>query len=195
MRVIAGRFGGRRLDAPKGRTTRPTSDRVREALFSMLGEMSGIVALDLFAGTGALGIEALSRGAERVVFVERATRAVATLKANLAALELGEGEAEVRVGDALGSLRTARARGETYDLVFVDPPYRHVGELQSGLSALLPALLSPEARVVVESDRRAPAELALQRITRRRYGDTTITIHRLPADGDDGYRAEAEDVK
>jgi 16S rRNA (guanine966-N2)-methyltransferase len=189
MRVIAGRFGGRRLSAPRGRTTRPTSDRVREALFSMLGELDGIVALDLFAGTGALGIEALSRGAERVVFMERDASAVAALRANLAALGLSESEAMVRVGDALGSLRAARARGETYDLVFVDPPYKYVGELKSGLSALLPALLSREARVVVESDRRAPAELALQTITRRRYGDTTITIQRLPADEQDGYRA------
>lgn len=195
MRVIAGRLGGRRLSAPRGRTTRPTSDRVREALFSMLGELDGIVALDLFAGSGALGIEALSRGAERVVFVERDASAVATLRANLATLGLGESEATVRVGEALGSLRAARARGETYDLVFVDPPYRHASELQSALSALLPALLGPGARVVVESDRRVPAELALEMITRRRYGDTTITIHRLPAEGKDGYRAEAEDLE
>jgi 16S rRNA (guanine966-N2)-methyltransferase len=195
MRVIAGRLGGRRLGAPPGRTTRPTSDRVREALFSMLGELDGIVALDLFAGSGALGIEALSRGAERVVFVERDAGAVATLRANLAALGLGESEATVRVGDALGSLRAARARGEKYDLVFVDPPYRHASELQSALSALLPAVLGPQARVVVESDRRAPLRLALERITQRRYGDTTITIHRLPMESGDGYRAEAEDVK
>jgi 16S rRNA (guanine966-N2)-methyltransferase len=168
---------------------------VREALFSMLGELDGIVALDLFAGTGALGIEALSRGAERAVFVERDASAVAVLRANLAALELGESEASVRVGDALGALRAARARGETYDLVFVDPPYRHVGELGSRLSALLPALLSPKARVVVESDRRAPAELALETITQRRYGDTTITIYRRGPESKDGYRAEPEDVE
>jgi 16S rRNA (guanine966-N2)-methyltransferase len=195
MRVIAGRLGGRRLSAPKGRTTRPTSDRVREALFSMLGELDGVVALDLFAGSGALGIEALSRGAERVVFVERDASAVSTLRANLTALGLNETEATVRVGEALASLRAARARDETYDLVFIDPPYRHASELQGALSALLPALLSPTARVVVESDRRAPAELALETITRRRYGDTTITIHRLPAEGKDGYRAGAEDLE
>jgi 16S rRNA (guanine966-N2)-methyltransferase len=195
MRVIAGRLGGRRLSAPKGRTTRPTSDRVREALFSMLGELDGVVALDLFAGSGALGIEALSRGAERVVFVERDASAVSTLRANLTALGLDETEATVRVGEALASLRAAQAREETYDLVFIDPPYRHASELQGALSALLPALLSPTARVVVESDRRAPGELALETITRRRYGDTTITIHRLPAEGKDGYRAGAEDLE
>ncbi len=161
----------------------------------MLGELDGSVALDLFAGSGALGIEALSRGAERVVFVERDASAVATLRANLAALGLGEQEATVRVGDALGSLRAARARDETYDLVFIDPPYRCASELQGALSALLPALLSPTARVVVESDRRVPAGLALETMTRRRYGDTTITIHRLPTAGKDGYRAEAEDLE
>ncbi|HXP99981.1 MAG TPA: 16S rRNA (guanine(966)-N(2))-methyltransferase RsmD [Solirubrobacteraceae bacterium] len=191
MRVIAGRLGGRRLSAPPGRTTRPTSDRVREALFSMLGELDGAVALDLFAGSGALGIEALSRGARRVVFVERDASALAALRANLASLGLGEEQAQVRAGDALRALRAARARRETYDLVFVDPPYRRASELGSGCSVLLPALLSPGARVVVESDRRAPAELALQTIARRRYGDTTITIQCLPADGDDG----CDDVK
>jgi 16S rRNA (guanine966-N2)-methyltransferase len=179
MRVIAGRLGGRRLQAPRGRsTTRPTSDRVREALFSMLGDLRGSVALDLFAGTGALGIEALSRGAERVVFVERDRAAVRALQANLVALGLAAPEAELRVGDALAVLRTARGVGETYDLVFVDPPYRQTRELEGELSALLPALLAPGARVVVESDRRAPAELPLEVVQARRYGDTTITIHR-----------------
>lgn len=178
MRVIAGRLGGRRLEAPRGRlTTRPTSDRVREALFSMLGGLEGIIALDLFAGTGALGIEALSRGAERVVFVERDQAAVQALRANLASLALVAPEAEVRVGDALAALRAARRAAETYDLVFVDPPYEQTRELGAELSVLLPALLAPDARVVVESDRRMPAELPMEVVRQRRYGDTTITIH------------------
>lgn len=179
MRVIAGRLGGRRLQAPPGRArTRPTSDRVKEALFSMLGDLRGAVALDLFAGTGALGIEAISRGAKRVVFVERDRVAVQALQANLAALGLAVPEAEVRVGDALVALRAARRAGETYDLVFVDPPYGQTRELAGELSALLPALLAPAGRVVVESDRRTPAELPLEVVQRKRYGDTTITIHR-----------------
>ncbi|HTA13348.1 MAG TPA: 16S rRNA (guanine(966)-N(2))-methyltransferase RsmD [Solirubrobacteraceae bacterium] len=178
MRVIAGRLGGRRLTAPRGRArTRPTSDRVREALFSMLGELDGLVALDLFAGTGALGIEALSRGAERAVFVERDAAAIRALRTNLDLLGLRAPEAEVRVGDALLALRAARKSAETYDLVFVDPPYRQAREVRDGLSALLPALLAPGARVVVESDRRAPAELPMAVAQQRRYGDTTITIH------------------
>ncbi len=133
MRVIAGRFGGRRLVAPKGRTTtRPTSDRVREAIFSMLGDLGeeeDARVLDLFAGTGALGIEALSRGAARAVFVERDGAALAALRANLSALGLGEERAEVRRGEALAALRSARERAETYDLVLIDPPYRRAGAM------------------------------------------------------------------
>jgi 16S rRNA (guanine966-N2)-methyltransferase len=186
MRVIAGRLGGRRLKAPRGRMrTRPTSDRVREALFSMLGELDGAVVLDLFAGTGALGIEALSRGAERVVFVERDGAAIQALRGNLAQLGLGKLEAEVRAGDARAALRAAREAGETYDLVFVDPPYRQTRELGSDLSALLPAVLALGARVVVESDRRAQAELPLAVAQQRRYGDTTITIHRHVTEDND----------
>ncbi|HEX4838399.1 MAG TPA: 16S rRNA (guanine(966)-N(2))-methyltransferase RsmD [Solirubrobacteraceae bacterium] len=187
--MIAGRLRGRRLTAPRGGTsTRPTSDRVREATFSMLGELEGTVALDLFAGTGALGIEALSRGAERVVFVERDAAALQALGANLAQLGLAAPEAQVRAGDALAALRAARRGGETYDLVFVDPPYRHARELGGGLSALLPALLAPGGRVVVESDRRAPIELPFEVVRERRYGDTVITIHRHLTEGDDEHR-------
>jgi 16S rRNA (guanine(966)-N(2))-methyltransferase RsmD len=158
---------------------------VREALFSMLGELDGTVALDLFAGTGALGIEALSRGTERVVFIERDASAIVALRANLAQLGLEAPAAEVRVGDALAALRTARKAGETYDLVFVDPPYRQACELGGRLSALLPALLTPGARVVVESDRRSTAELPLEVVQQKRYGDTKITIHRHVTEDND----------
>jgi 16S rRNA (guanine(966)-N(2))-methyltransferase RsmD len=159
---------------------------VREAVFSMLGELDGAVVLDLFAGTGALGIEALSRGARRVVFVERDRAAIGALGQNIEQLGLAAAEAEVRAGDALAALRTARAAGETYDLVFVDPPYRQASALGSELSALLPALLAPGARVVLESDRRSPGELSMEVAKRRRYGDTMITIHRhLTEDNDE----------
>jgi 16S rRNA (guanine966-N2)-methyltransferase len=177
MRVIAGSLGGRRFKAPAGRVTRPTSERVREALFAMLGPLKDAVVLDLFAGSGALGIEALSRGAERVVFVERDERAVRTLKENVAVLGIDPAEVEVRRADAIAALRSARARKETYDLVFIDPPYRHAPTWGSELSALLPSLLAPAARVVVESDRRAPVDLRVGLHSERRYGDTTIRIH------------------
>jgi 16S rRNA (guanine966-N2)-methyltransferase len=179
MRVIAGKYGGRRLRSPRGRATRPTSERVREALFSMLGELEGAVVLDLFAGTGALAIEALSRGAARAVLVERDARALAALRANLTELGVQAAQAEVRRGEALAALRNASERRETYDLVFVDPPYRHAGVLGRELGAALPPLLAPGARVVWESDRRTePPALPLEVQLRRTYGDTAITIHR-----------------
>ena len=179
MRVIAGRFGGRRLQAPKGRAvTRPTSDRVREAVFSMLGAVEHEQVLDLFAGTGALGIEALSRGAKRAVFVERDGAALAALRVNLESLGLQESEAEVRRAEALGALRTAREHSETYDLVLIDPPYRRASDLGGELALALESLLEPQARVVVESNRRAPLQLPWEIEKERRYGDTSITIHR-----------------
>jgi 16S rRNA (guanine(966)-N(2))-methyltransferase RsmD len=178
MRVIAGRLGGRRIRAPRGRTTRPTAEAVREAVFSMLGDVSGADVLDLFAGSGALGIEALSRGAGRAVFVERSEGSYAALQANLRTLELGRGVALARRSEARAGMRTARRRGETYDLVFIDPPYRQAQDWAAVLRDALPALLKPAARVVIESDRRAPLDLELPLEQRRRYGDTLITIHR-----------------
>src|SRR5271166_6524212 len=114
MRVIAGDLGGRRLKAPRGLVTRPTSDRVREGLFAMLGEVGGASVLDLFAGTGALGVEALSRGAARVVFVERDAGALKALTSNLKALQIAPIAAEVRRTDAFRALRSARTRQDTY---------------------------------------------------------------------------------
>jgi 16S rRNA (guanine(966)-N(2))-methyltransferase RsmD len=178
VRVIAGRLGGRRLRAPRGRSTRPTSDRVREALFAMLGPLDGARVLDLFAGSGALGIEALSRGAAKVVFAERDAAAAGTLRENLKALGIGREEGELRRGDALRALESAREGGEKYDLVFIDPPYRRAPDWGPELSALLPPLLAPAARVVVESDRRLPLQLEMEIERERRYGDTSITIHR-----------------
>ncbi len=159
----------------------------------MLGDLEGITVLDLFAGTGALGIEALSRGAARAVFVERDAAALRALAANLKALDLAaveraepaagtpRPEVAIRRGEARAALRTARRRRETYDLIFVDPPYGDAQAWERELSVALPPLLAPAGRVVVESDRRAPLGLKLEteqkRQQRRRYGDTTITIH------------------
>ena len=176
MRVVAGRFGGRSLVAPRGSSTRPTSDRVREALFSILGSelVEGARVLDLFAGSGALGIEALSRGAAQATFVESSSAAIAVLRRNLDALGV---EGEVRRQDALAYLRSASRDARLYALVFLDPPYRHAIALGPELSTALGPVLAPGARVVAESDRRAPLELDLTLLDERRYGDTLIRIH------------------
>jgi 16S rRNA (guanine966-N2)-methyltransferase len=175
VRVVAGLYRGRRLVAPPGDATRPTSDRVREALFSVLGpSIDRARVLDLFAGSGALGIEALSRGAAAAVFVDRAPAAIKAVRANLDALGI---EADARRLEARAALRMASARSEAYDLVFLDPPYRYAAELGLALSEALPAVLAPGARVVSESDRRAPLELGLPLTDERRYGDTVIRIH------------------
>ena len=144
----------------------------------MLGALGGEVVLDLFAGTGALGIESLSRGAERAVFVERDAGAVRVLRENLSTLGLSPPVGEVRQIDALAALRSALAEQETYDLIFIDPPYSQAHDWAGELSVSLPALMRPRARVVVESDRRAPLRLELGVQRERRYGDTSITIHR-----------------
>jgi 16S rRNA (guanine(966)-N(2))-methyltransferase RsmD len=173
--VIAGRWGGRRLTSPKGAATRPTADRVREALFSILGEfVQDARVLDLFAGSGALGLEALSRGAASATFVDSAPASVTAVRANLEALA---GEAEVRRSDALRFLRAAAGETRQYDLVLLDPPYRQAERLGRELSEALPAVLAPSALVISESDHRAPLPLDLPLKDERRYGDTLIRIH------------------
>jgi 16S rRNA (guanine966-N2)-methyltransferase len=153
---------------------------VREALFSTLGPLDGAAVLDLFAGSGALAIEALSRGAARAVLVERDARAAGVIRANLEALGVGTGEARVLRMPVQRALHDARERGETYDLVLLDPPYRIAPGLGRELSQALPGVLAPGGRVVAESDRRAPLELSLPAVHERRYGDTLIRIHTRP---------------
>lgn len=174
MRVIGGRLGGRRLTAPRGRDTRPTSDRVREALFSILDPVTGARVLDLFAGSGALAIEALSRGAAAATLVDVSPSAIVAITRNLRALGL---DAEVRRQPAGAFLARAHVGAPQYDLVFLDPPYRQASELAPELSVALPRVLAPGARVVAESDRRAPLVLDLEPLDERRYGDTMIHIY------------------
>jgi 16S rRNA (guanine966-N2)-methyltransferase len=175
MRVIAGTYKGRRLQAPPGLDTRPTSDRIREALFSILGpRVEHARVLDLFAGSGALGIEALSRGARAATFVDSAASAIRAVGSNLGAVGA---EAEVVRAEARRFLGGASRSARQYDLVFLDPPYRLAVSLGRDLSAALPAVLAPGAAVVAESDRRAPLEIDLPLEDERRYGDTLIRIH------------------
>jgi len=179
MRIVAGRYGGRRLTAPAGSATRPTSDRVREAVFQRLGPLDDLDVLDLFAGSGALAIEALSRGAARATLVDSAPAAIRAVRANLAALGVPPEQVEVRRQDARAFLRAARAARHEYDLVLLDPPYRLAAELGRGLSPLLRGVLAAGGRVVSESDRRAPLDLDLPLTDERRYGDTLIRTHEL----------------
>lgn len=173
MRVIGGRCRGRRLRAPAGRGTRPTSDRVREAVFDMLQsqtDLEGARVADLFAGSGALGIEALSRGADRAVFVDADPGAVACIRANLATTGLAP-SAEVVRSDVMRWLSGAASAGPRFDLAFLDPPYAFDA---------WPALLGrvPADVVVIETDRppEVPAGWGVART--RRYGGTLVAVVR-----------------
>jgi 16S rRNA (guanine(966)-N(2))-methyltransferase RsmD len=178
MRVIAGRFGGRRLADAPGVGVRPTAERVREALFSALGDLEGARVLDLYAGTGALGIEALSRGASAAVFVEQSRAALAVLRRNLETLELNarSGPARVIRGDACAVLRRLGRAGERFDLVLLDPPYASDQALPALEGLVAAGLLAPEAEVVLEASRRHPVTPVAGLVLRdqRRYGDTLI---------------------
>jgi 16S rRNA (guanine(966)-N(2))-methyltransferase RsmD len=174
MRVIAGSRRGHKLVAPRGLDTRPTSDRVRENIFNLVGPVDDAEVLDLFAGSGALGIEALSRGAASAVFVEREAEAVRTIGHNLDRLRLTG--ARVVHGDALRTIAQEAAAGAKYDLVLVDPPYGMLTEIQPRLALHLPSLLAADGLLVVETAARTQPELPLQVRTSRRYGQTQVTL-------------------
>ena len=175
MRVTGGVLVGRRLSVPKGDAVRPSADRVRESIFATLGPLQGARVLDLYAGSGALGIEALSRGAADAVFVERAAGALETLRRNLAELELRDRSRVVR-SDARAAIRRLGRRGECYQLILMDPPYT-TGEAEPAMVAVVEArILSPGGALVLESSRRhPPGDVAgLEKLDERRYGDTVM---------------------
>jgi 16S rRNA (guanine966-N2)-methyltransferase len=174
MRIIAGSRKGARIFAPKGLDTRPTGDRAREAAFNLIGPVEGASVLDLFAGSGAMGLEALSRGAARATFVESDRAAAETIVRNLD--KLGLTEATVVREDAARALAADASSGTRYDLVLIDPPYRLLAGVLPTLSAYLPSVVAPAGIVVVESDGREEPELPLPKRTSRRYGSTRITV-------------------
>jgi 16S rRNA (guanine966-N2)-methyltransferase len=181
MRIIAGEFKGRRLAAVKGRI-RPTSDKVREAVFSILGAaVAEARVLDLFAGTGALSLEALSRGARDAVLVEDQTVALEVLRRNLEALGVAE---RVRIIplSVRQALKKLAARQEKFDLIFLDPPYGR-GLAVATLTALdTLGLLSPDGRVVAEHSHRETLPECLGQLDlsqSRRYGDTQVAFYRV----------------
>jgi 16S rRNA (guanine966-N2)-methyltransferase len=183
VRIIAGHFGSRRLTAPAGDATRPTSDRLRETLFNVLApRIGGAVFLDLYAGSGAVGIEALSRGAARAVFVERAPAALKVLRANLAGLGLRE-SFEIEPGDVGAFLRRAvKGALPQFDLIFLDPPYQSALEYASTLGLLgggAAALLAGNGLVVVEHRRKERLEAAygsLRGIRLLEQGDAALSF-------------------
>lgn len=183
MRVIAGKYRSRRLAAPEGMQTRPTSDRVRETLFNVVAAgMADSVWLDLFAGSGAVGIEALSRGARTAYFVEAASRAARTIRDNLSALGIEEGF-EVIERDAATALRMLDSQAVACDFCFLDPPYRRMGDYEQVLGFLSQSrMIRPESLVIAEHDKHfdpGGAFGALRRYRVLRQGDTVLSFYRL----------------
>ena len=196
MRVVGGQWRGRRLQAPAGRATRPTADRVREAVFDVLASLlaadeggvagagdafaghafAGHAALDLFAGSGALGIEALSRGAGSCTFVERAPSALRALRENLARVAVPVERVRVRALDYRRALQADVAEARRYTLVLVDPPYAQYAAVERVLDAALRAVLAPRALVVVETARGQDVHLPLIERSVKLYGDTRVTF-------------------
>jgi 16S rRNA (guanine966-N2)-methyltransferase len=178
VRIVGGSLGGRVLRAPSGAATRPTSEKVREAVFQILGDVTDSRVLDLFAGSGALGIEALSRGAAHATFVDSGKPALAATRGNLAELGLAD-RATVHAGDAIAFAK--RAAGP-WNLVFIDPPY--ASDLATRVVLALPTTaLAEQAVIVIEHDRRnAPPDPlgSLLRTDQRRYGDTLISFYEAP---------------
>jgi len=180
LRVISGNLKGKRLFSPKGQELRPTSDRVKEAIFDILqDQFQGQNVLDLFAGTGALGIECLSRGASKAVFVEESPRSLSVLRRNIEECRLRE-QAEVLGRKVQPALKILEARGEAFELIFLDPPYgkgeaRRVLEVLSGSSILTPGTLVVAEHSVSEGIDSIPS---LQRTDLRKYGRTLVSFFR-----------------
>lgn len=179
MRIVGGSLGGRVLRAPAGVDTRPTSEKVREAIFNILPDVEDMAVLDVFAGSGAVGIEALSRGALHATFFDLGKPALAAVRGNLRDLGL-EPRATVVAGDSV-ALAARHVPARPWDLVFVDPPYR--SDLATRAVLALPTeRLSRDVAIVIEHDRRnAPPETlgSLIRTDERRYGDTMVSFYRL----------------
>ncbi|SET16194.1 16S rRNA (guanine(966)-N(2))-methyltransferase RsmD [Paenibacillus sp. NFR01] len=181
MRVVSGSAKGRPLRSVPGNGTRPTTDKVKEAVFSMIGPyFEGGEALDLFAGTGGLGIEALSRGMDKAVFVDMEPKSIETVKANLKAVKL-EAQAEVYRNDASRALGALEKRGRAFDLVFLDPPYRlkHGAELM--LAMVEKGLLRPGALIVLEheSGYGYPEDIpGFSQLRKAVYGETAVAIYK-----------------
>ena len=176
MRIIAGTRKGTIISAPRGEDTRPTSDKVRGAIFNILGDVSGQSVLDLFAGSGALGLEALSRGAESALLVDNRAAAVKTIAGNIAKLKLENAVLARR--DYLVILKNAAKKGQRYDLIFIDPPYKMLRVVLPELGNRLTEVVKEGGKIVIESDLREQVSLPFELETEKRYGDTRISVFR-----------------
>ncbi len=174
MRIIAGEKRGAKIFAPKGHDVRPTGDRVREAAFNLIGPVDGASVLDLFAGSGAYGLEALSRGAARAVFAEADRAAYDSIRQNVQKLRLTG--ATILHRDAIQVLAEEAGAGRRYDLVLLDPPYRMFSSLQDRIALYLPAVLAQDGLAVVETHAKEEPELPLQKRTSRKYGSARLTL-------------------
>lgn len=175
IRIIAGSRRGHRLRVPAAGDVRPTGDRVREAIFDALGTIEGLRVLDLFAGTGAMGLEALSRGAAHCVLVESGRVVAATLAANIAALSF-ESVTRVVVSDYLTAVSRLTAEPPPFDLLFLDPPYRMLPEVEARLQPLLPGLLGENGVMIIEGPRSAGACFSRDPVFDRVYGETRVIM-------------------
>ena len=179
MRIISGSLKGRKLATPKGLTLRPTSDRVKESMFNILGkEVEGKIVLDLFAGTGNLGIEALSRGARRIIFIENSREAFKLIEKNLLSCGMKD-RSEILLKDVDGAIDMLKRKGETFDLIFMDPPYGK-GLIQRTLKKLnIEKIYHDDSILVIEHNRREPLPDISEEwnlIAQRRMGDTVISL-------------------
>lgn len=185
MRIVAGDFGGRRLKAVPGMATRPTTDKVKEAMFNIIGPyFDGGQSLDLFAGSGGLSIEAVSRGIERAVLIDRQYAAIKTIQENVAVTKAPD-RFEILKRDANQALKALAARQERFDLVFFDPPYAQQKIIQQMQRLRDLELLTPRARVVCETDQNArlPEDVAgFDFVEQRNYGITVLTIYAVRRD-------------
>lgn len=174
MRIIAGEKRGAKIAAPKGHDTRPTGDRVREAAFNLIGPVDDARVLDLFAGSGAYGLEALSRGAAAAVFAESDRAACEAIRANLKKLKFTG--ATVLCRDAVQVLSEEVAAGRRYDLVLADPPYRKFSDVEPALATYLPNVLADDGLAVIETHAKEEPELPLEQLTSRKYGSARLTL-------------------
>jgi 16S rRNA (guanine966-N2)-methyltransferase len=174
IRIVGGSRRGHRLRVPPDGEVRPTGDRVREAVFDVLGPVDNLTVLDLFAGSGALGFEALSRGARTATFVDSDPRVLGVLRDNARALAFAD--AEVLKSDYQDALAVFAARGRSFDLLFVDPPYRMLSQVMGVLDPCLPGVLTADGVAVVEGHFGDAPDTALDVVFQRRYGGTMVTM-------------------